>query len=214
MANLLVEVDEALKQERLERLWKQYGGFFIGLITAIILGTAANAGYHYYTEKKSTEQTQAYLSHTDNKDISPAELITLAESLDAQFASLTRFNAAGLALEKGDQPLAVDIYKQLENDTTAPQAIRYAAYYMHTNTTQNLSADEKLARFQTILDQKSNPWLYHAHLESALILANEKKDFTAARMHLEKLMTDTNAIPSIQKKAQSLDVVYRLKEKL
>ena len=45
MADIFAEVDEELKQERLEKLWKEYGGIFISCIAAIILGTAANSGY-------------------------------------------------------------------------------------------------------------------------------------------------------------------------
>ncbi len=214
MADLLVEVDEALKQERLEKLWKQYGGFFLGLIAAIIIGTAANAGYYHYKEKKAHEQTELYLSAVVEDSRTADDLLAVSEKLDPTLAALAKFQAAGLLAKDDDKTAAINLYASIENDNNAPESIKFAAFYMHTNLSEAMTADEKLARFETILGQKTNPWLFHAHLEAALILANEKQDFTKARTHLDAIMKDTNVIQSIQKKAQSLDVLYKLKEKI
>lgn len=214
MADLLVEVDEALKQERIEKLWKQYGGFFLGMIATIILGTAANAGYHHYQEKKAHEQTEMYLSVAAEDSKTLDDLVDLSEKLDPELSALATFQAAGLAAKNGEKTTAINLYASIENNDNSPESIRFAAFYMHTNLSDAMTPDEKLARFETILGQKTNPWLYHAHLETALILANEKEDYTKARTHLDAIMKDRNTIQSIQKKAQSLDVLYKLKEKI
>ena len=68
MADLFVEVDEALKQERLENIWKKYGGLFISVLIAIILGTAANAGYKYWKKSANIKQTDILsYRNTDRK---------------------------------------------------------------------------------------------------------------------------------------------------
>jgi hypothetical protein len=47
MSDIFQEVDEIMKQERMEKFWKQNGAWIIAFIVLTILGTAAISGYQY-----------------------------------------------------------------------------------------------------------------------------------------------------------------------
>ena len=45
MTDLFAEVDEALRQERVAKLWQEYGRYLIGFIATLILLTALISAY-------------------------------------------------------------------------------------------------------------------------------------------------------------------------
>ncbi|MCD8562794.1 MAG: hypothetical protein LRY54_01755 [Alphaproteobacteria bacterium] len=49
MTDLLQEVDDMMRQEKLAKLWREHGNFIIGVILAIILATALVSAYKSWT---------------------------------------------------------------------------------------------------------------------------------------------------------------------
>ncbi len=63
-----------------------------------------------------------------------------------------------------------------------------------------------------MLSDKKNPYFYRAHLDAALLEAELNNDFTKARAYLN-IITLAEYVPqSLKAKAQSIDVVYAIKE--
>lgn len=214
MADIFVEVDEALKQERLEKLWKQYGGFFIGCLIALVAGTAMFAGYETWQTSKNTKQTNLYLETVSTGDYTPDDLLTIAPQLSDSLRGIAELQAAGLALENNDMETALSIYEQAANDQTLDTALRQLASYMHVTLSSDISADETLSQLETIYTDTQNPWRHHARLEAALTEAYDKKNFTQARTHLAAILNADSVPQTLQQKAQSLDILYALKEKI
>lgn len=211
MSDLLVEVDEALKQERLEKLWQNYGGFFIGVLAMLILGTAGNAGYKHLQNKKNIAQTDIYLEAAINADPTTENLTNAAKKIEnTSLKSIAKIYAAGLATQEKDTQTAITLYDQNKNTGSALSGL---STLMVINQNASLSADQKLTALKKIHDDLSNPWKYHAHLESALINANINKDYQTARLHLKEIISATGLPETLQKKAQSLDILYALKAK-
>lgn len=210
MSDLIVEVDEAMKQERLQKLWQSYGGFFIGLIVALILGTAANAGYQHWKSQKNIAQTDIYVNALIDEQTTAENLAAVSQKIEGKsLKAITQIHAAGLALKEGNAEKAVSLYPAQKDINPALQSL---SQIMATTQNTGISAKEKLARLKTLYDQTNNPWRFHAHLEAALVNAHDIKDFKTAQMHLKTIVDAPNIPQTLQKKAQSLKILYALKQ--
>lgn len=213
MSDLFTEVDEALKQERLEKLWKDYGGFVIGVIAALILGTAAKAGYASYVKHENEKQTEIILEQIEDGEYSAADIVSIEDKLKKPLRAIHAFQAAGLFVEGGQMDQAKEQYqKVIELSEGRNPTLANLSTYIDVTHTQD--TEEKYALLQNIADDEDNLWRYHAHLDLALIEAREKANYPKAREHLGIILEKETTPQTLRQKAQSLDVVYRLKEKI
>lgn len=212
MSDIFTEVDEALKQEKLENLWKKYGGLLIGIIIALILGTAANAGYKAWKENRDTKQTDIYLSTKQNETASSEQLMETSEKIKNGLKTITKINAASVALHNGDLDKAREIFTQISQHDQSDPNFRALATYMSIHTAGDMSNEQKLISLEAIAKDNDNPWNIYAKLDSALLLGEYKNDFTQARAYLKNINDDENAPRTLRQKAQSIDILYALKE--
>lgn len=212
MADVFVEVDEALKQEKLEALWKKYGGLLIGAIIAIILGTAVNAGYKSWKDSHDIKQTNILLDAIDQNASDNPALLSATDTLEGELKVLAKIKAAGTALQNNNMEEATGIYADIASDNNAPNIFKSLASYMIVQTSQDMDTDQKLASLQAMAQDDNNPWNAYAKLDVALLLANQNQDFTTARSHLKALIDDETAPETLRQKAQSIDILYRLQE--
>ncbi|MBI1300235.1 MAG: hypothetical protein GC137_01120 [Alphaproteobacteria bacterium] len=213
MSDLFVEVDEALKQERLEKLWKDYGGFVLGIIAALILGTAAKAGYASYVKHENQKQTLIILEQIEDGEYSAEDIASIQSKLKKPLRAIHAFQAAGLFVGEGKLDQAKEQYQKThEFSKSKMPVLANLAAYMNISYTEN--TEEKYALLQDIAEDENNLWRYHAYLDLALIEAREKQDYQKARAHLGVILEKETTPETLRQKAQSLDVVYRLKEKI
>ncbi len=201
MSNVFVEVDEAMKQERMETLWKRYGGFFIGFLVIIILGTAANAGYSSWNIAKNIKQTNLLLSITGDDAL-------ISKDLNGGLKDINEIRVAGSFALKNETEKALSHYNIIENND-----IKKLASYMSINISQDLSAEDKLAKLEAISLDNNNPLRYHAALDGALIEANVNHNYSKARSYISVILNNSDTPKTLRQKAQSLDILYALKEK-
>ncbi len=214
MADIFAEVDEALKQEKMEKLWNKYGGFFIGFLAIIILGTAANASYKHWKTIENTKQTDVFLNIIDKENYSASNLVDISADLKGGLHDISKIQAAGIFSKNGEDDKALLAYSEIANDSGANKEIRQLASYMVTNISNDISAKEKLVALAKITSDNKNPWQNHARLDSALIEANINQNYTKARSHLAVILNTQNVPQTLKQKAQSLDIIYSLKEKI
>ena len=124
--------------------------------------------------------------------------------------------AAGIALENGNTDKALSIYKNIEADTKQQKdnPIFYAlAKYMATNLDKELSPEDKIARFETLANDKNNPWAYNALFDAALLEATQNKNYAKANTYLVRITsTDSRAAQGLKQKAQSLKILYQAQQ--
>jgi len=213
MSDLLVEVDEALKQERLENLWHKYGGFIIGFLVAIILGTAANEGYKSWNKNQELKQTNIYLDAIEKNDATPESIIKASTRLNNNgLKGLAKMHAAGLTIENNNIEAALAIYRNIESSKDSDQTAQNIAKYMVTNLDNSLSADQKHSRYEALINDKNNPWRFHARFELALLEAHDAKNYKEARKHLEVILKEDLVAQTLKQKAKSLEIIYAAKE--
>ena len=61
MSELFLEIEESLKADRLDRLWKKFGSYAVIASVGIIVITIAAVAWQHYAHSKAMEQTSLYL---------------------------------------------------------------------------------------------------------------------------------------------------------
>ncbi len=214
MSDIFTEVDEALKQEKLENIWQKYGGFFIGFLSIIVLGTGANAGYKSWQTSKNAMQTEILFSVTNTPEYTAENLLNISQDLQPALQSVAKIHAAGIYFDNGEHQKALETYKEIEANESSDPAISQLAYYMVTSISTDLSTEEKISRLANIINNQDNPWRYHAMIDAAVTNATKLQNFKTARIHLKSILESNDSPKTLQQKANSLDIIYSLKEKI
>lgn len=210
MSDLLEEVDDIMRQERMVALWNQHGNTFIGIIAAIIIGTALVSGYKSWNQSVKESGTATLIQLVESTDF-PANINEADLKMRPGLKGIALLSAAGSLVSENKTEEALTLFKQAANDKSLPDDLKDLAV-LSTIRLQagSENAEDAEKQLKTVWNNKKSPWRYQAHLEAAVIKA-AKEDFTSAREHLNTIL-DAPALPeTLYKKARALEKVYALK---
>ena len=128
MSDIFQEVDEEVRRERLEQLWKRYGNYIIAAAILLLACIGAWRGYVYWEERKAAEAGAAYeaasaLADAGKHSEAEAAFAKLAGEGTAGYRSLARFReAAQLGLT--DPKAAVGAYDALAKDASLGRSMQ------------------------------------------------------------------------------------------
>jgi hypothetical protein len=216
MSDFLTEVDELMRQERMEALWRQYKVPFMAVIGGIILLTAVVSGLKSWNYHVRAEQTGIVLDLIAANDF-PYNVQDNIDDLDLRPAlkGMLLLRAAGEAMTQDKENVAVTFYDAVAQDKAIPDERRYPALIMlsRLSATQVYETEKTVPELlKPVLRDEKSPWHAHAVIEAAVYKAHEQQDFEAARADLNALQ-DLDGLPgSLYEKAQALGHVYALRQ--
>ncbi|MGI9403317.1 MAG: tetratricopeptide repeat protein [Hyphomicrobium sp.] len=165
--NLLREVEEELRRERLEKLWKQYGNYVIGaaaLIVIVVLG-------YKYLEKVRIEAAEAAgaqyaaamtLKSDGKKEEAAKAFETLANEGPSGYRALAQLQLASLLNEQGKKAEALAAYEVLAKDSSADSLLSgFAALQAASIRLGEADWTEMQNRLNDLAADDS-PWRYNA----------------------------------------------------
>lgn len=124
--NIIREIDEELRGDRMRALWRRAGPFVIGAAVAVVIGVAANEGWGWWQASNQARSSDAYyeaLRLAEAGDIAAAQ--TALDQVAAEgiggYPALARFRAAALLLEQGDTAGAIAAYDALATSQSNPR---------------------------------------------------------------------------------------------
>ncbi|MEC9343402.1 MAG: tetratricopeptide repeat protein [Pseudomonadota bacterium] len=126
------EVDEELRQDRIQGLWSRYGWLLIAVAVLIVAGTAAWRGWQYYTEQRAAAAGDAYmsaieLSENGRQEEALAALDALVQEGHGAYPTLARLRVAGELEGEGKQAEALAAYDAIAADNSVDEAFRAVA---------------------------------------------------------------------------------------
>ena len=131
MSDILRQIDEDLRKDKLLRIWKLYGIYIIGFILISLLSLG---GYQYYlssVHSKNEVIVEKYINAINSSDISVSinQLIELDESSNSYIKGLAKLKRAELnfTTEKKDQ--ALELLESISTDKSLDRIIRDTALY-------------------------------------------------------------------------------------
>lgn len=213
---LIRELEESVKQDRLNKLWKDYGSYVIGGAIIIVLATAFFSFYGSYTAKQNAHNTRLMLEARESENAAE-KLTAIAEGLKPGQRSLALLMAAGRYVEDGAYDKAVRAYKDIEESGGIPELYRELGTVLAVKAEWGF-AEEKpepsqlLSRLKPVMTNMKSPWRWHALVQAALITAHDQQDYEQARKYLEPVMEQPDLPPSLIERAKALDHIYSLKQ--
>ncbi|MDD9912428.1 MAG: tetratricopeptide repeat protein [Alphaproteobacteria bacterium] len=194
----LREVDDALHEENMNRLWKQWRMPLFAALAALFIGVG---GWHYWGEYQDAKrQAAADALFTLGQSSSSEDSLAVIEQsgLVGPFI-LANFQQARAAQEAGEHEKAIALYEKVANSSNIPVDLKDLAIFYSAVIQADVApgiAEEKLAA----LDAKESTFRPSA-LELQARLSESKGDKATALALWEKLTVIPNVPPSLAQRA-------------
>ncbi len=215
MTDILREIDEAMRVEKFNRLWKEHGPVLLVAAAGLILGTAAWSGWTTYKTHQHREATSALLTALESPKPLDA-LATLTKDDHSSNKALLLMTAAAHSLEAKKLDEAASYYDQVIADKGTSPLFRDLAAVQKVNLSLDLKSDATaetlLKEIDPVANNKNSPWQGQALFTRAIVKAHKGQDIKGALTDLEAI-TARNKLPgSLRNRAQALIDIYQLKE--
>jgi hypothetical protein len=173
VADIFTEVDEDLRRDRAERLWKAYGKYLMAAALVVVLATAGWTWWSDHQRKQAAAEGERFFAAASRlASADPQQAIGAFDALGREgksgFRIVALMHEAGLKARNGDAPGALAIYRSVANDAAADPDLRDAAALLgalvSVETLPPTEIDGMLARLTT----STSPWRFSALEVSAV----------------------------------------------
>lgn len=201
----LREIEEELRRERLEKIWRQYGTYIIAAAALIVVGVF---GFKYWESQRMAAAEAAGAGYedalalaADNKEGSAAKEFEKIAQGSGGYAQLARLQLAGVLLKEGKKNEALAVYEELSKNSSADELLRgYAQLQAAALSVDKADFTEMQNRLNPLIGDNS-PWRYSAR--ELLGLAAFKAGKTSeARVLLMPLLVDQTTPQTINERVQ------------
>ena len=210
MGDIFREVDEELKQERYEKLWRQYRWYLIGAAVVIV---AVVAGRQAWTEYQTSQRyaegqkfTAAAALLLEGKTAEAAGAFSgLAQNTSSGYGVLSRFYQASIAAKVGDALQAIEIYDGIADDSAVPNSMRRLATVLAAFQALKVSSisGETIRKRVQPMTGAGKPYR-HVALEILALTAQRDGDADAARANYRAIVDDPAAVTGIRTRAAQM----------
>ena len=210
MADIIDEINEELKQERMQALFAKYGKVILGFAGAVVGVVVAIQGFGIYQESVRSKAATAYFDALGQEEIG----VALAEAegdLANGYYMLSRFVVAAEKVSQDDKVAAYDMYVALSRDQALGSIYRdLAAMQAVTNAPEAISTDELRALVRPIAEAAGSA--QSLGLELMADLALRDGDIAGAKGYLENINQLQDVPNGLRQRAATLSIVLDSKE--
>ena len=208
MADIFKEVDEDLRRDNLEKLWKKYSYQIMGLAAAVVLGVAGVQGWQAYDLDQRGKLSDRYgvaleLAQGGETAAGLDAMIDLSEASDDSYAGLAAFEEARLRVESGDTGGAIALWDRIaEGSGLGPGFKEAATLFSILHQIDSGDPAALRARLQPLAADRQ-PFRSSARELLALIALGEG-DTAAARDLYTKISDDREAPAGLRQRATQM----------
>lgn len=210
MVDIFQEVEEDLKRERSEELWRKYGKYVIGVAAAIVLGVAGREGWKTYETTTSIENgtrlanaVELAQAGEDKQDAALEALDAIIAEGNAGFVALGHFQKAAVYLRSGATPSAIAELEAVAGNADIDQVYRdLAVVEIAMNSATESNAKDLITRLEPIAVPE-NAWYYSAR-EMIALLHVAAGEIDAAKPLLTEIADDSEAPSGMRARASEI----------
>jgi hypothetical protein len=203
VSDIFREVEEDVRRERFEKLWKAYGTY---VIAALVLLFAGIGGYqlwqrHDQQEREKISDTLVAAQRISNPQAAASAFVDLSRTAPKGYSAVARLSEAGAMLMSGQRNEAIDLYKQIASNDSGPigSVARLRAAWALAET----ASRGDLAELLKPLDQPGNAWRENA--EEILAYADYRAmDTKSALTRYSMLALDPEAPDALRARAKAM----------
>ena len=206
MSDIFQEVEEDVRRERYEQIWKKYGNY---MIAAAALLVAAVAGYQAWVRYDLTQRQQisdrfgqaTQAAQSGNLPKAEGDFAALTKEAPAGYATLSKFQLAGTYLAQGKRDPGVALLRELA--ASSDPIISSTARLRLAWALADASAKPELVTLLEPLTAADNPWRFAAQEVLAYMdLKGGARD--AAMAAYQKLSQDAGAPANLRQRAAGI----------
>jgi hypothetical protein len=211
VSDIFQEVEEDVRRERYEKLWKQYGNY---IIAAAVLLVLAVAGYQFW-RTYNLRQRQAFsdrfqaaqqLSASGKLAEAETQYGALAKDAPGGYATLAKFHLAGVYLEEGKRDQSVALLRELA--TNSDQVLAATARLRLAWIMADAAPKAEISPIVQPLIGPQSPWRFAAQEVLAYVdlRTGSRSD---AESEYAKLAEDANAPQSLRQRAIAISAFLK-----
>jgi hypothetical protein len=208
VADIFSQVDEDLRRDKYEELWKRYGKLIIAGAVAVVLAAGAFVGWQEYSKRARTEAGGAFtaaklLSDEGRNAEAAAAFAALANDGVGEYATIARLEEAAAIAATGNRARAVALYDNLSADLSAGDVFGELAALL---AAQNVLDDGDVAGARQRLEPligAGKAWRFSA-LEMIALAALADGDIESARKGFKELTDDDMAPQGVRTRSAEM----------
>jgi hypothetical protein len=205
LSDIFQEVEEEVRRERLEKIWKEYGDYIVAGVALIVIAIAGFELWQRYElnqqQKASIEYDQAtQLAATDPASAIP-KLEELSKTAPPGYALLARFTEADALLANGERDKAIDIFKSISSDRN--EIIGNAARLRAAWAIVESAPRETIAGLVQPLNDPGSAWRFMAR-EVLAYADYRSREFDTAGREYQALADDGKAPSTVRVRAKAM----------
>lgn len=207
MSDIFREVEEDLRRDRAEDLWKSYGVYMIAAavgVVAIVAGVSWwNASQQSAAEDAASKFVAASQFVEDGDPAAAADAFAaIAQSASGGYEAVASMRAAGLQAEAGDTEGAIATYDAIASGSGDDILKGLASLKAALLMADTASTDELKIRL-TPLANEGSPWRFSA-LELLGYVSLREDDATSAGEYYQQLADAAGAPPLARERARDM----------
>ena len=208
MADIFTEVDEDLRRDRAERLWKKYGKYVMALAILVVAGTAGWTWWTDHQRRQAAAEGDRFFAAMAEMDLAQPAAVAgkfaeIGRDAKSGYRVVALLHEAGLKLRAKDIDGALALYRAVAADAGADPDLRDAAAILGAlaavDTLPQADIDALLARVST----EKSPWRFSA-LEIGAVAALKAGNAARARDSYTRIADDSAAPPSLRARAAEM----------
>lgn len=206
MSDIFREVEEEVRRERYEKLWKKYGDYVVAFVALIVIAAAGYRLWVYYEQRAREQASDAFaaaeqLLESNRADQAATAFAKLADSAPSGYAIVARLQNADALEAAGNSEQAIALYKKIaEGDDPLLAAVaRIREGWALVETTPRLQMETLLAP----LTDPTSPWRFTAR-EILAYSDYRAGKLDAAEKEYQTLAGETDAPIGVRQRANAM----------
>ncbi|MBO6917919.1 MAG: tetratricopeptide repeat protein [Rhizobiaceae bacterium] len=204
--NFIREVNEELRSDQANALWKKYGKFIIGGAVAIVLGVAGNVGYKNWVDSQAAASGDIFLEAlTHAREGRNDEALAAFDQLKAEgygsYPVLAKMRAATVIAEQGNAEVAISEFLSVANDGSVADALKDVAKIRAGYLMVDVNTYDEVAAQVEVLTNTTNT-MRHSAREILGLSAFKANDYARAKDWFTLVVEDTSTPQQISARAQ------------
>lgn len=203
--SLFREVDEEVRREEIENIWKKYGSWIVALCFGIILAVGALKGWQYWQKQQAETGGASFFNAVqlanDGKTLEAEKAFSALGDSHAGYGVLGKFKQAGTAAKAGNIKAAVASYDEISAETSVPAMLKNLAQIKAAYLLADTASVEDITKRVSGFDNAVNPWRNSAR-ELIAFAAFRSADYTLADRKLSEILADLQSTSGAKQRAR------------
>jgi hypothetical protein len=203
VTDIFREVEEDVRRERIEKLWKAYGNYVIALVVLLFVGIAGWQLWQRHQDQERVRYSDRFIAaqRITNPQAAANAFGDIARSAPKGYAILAKLSQASAMFIAGQRNEAIELFKQIAMDDsgTIGSVARLRAGWALADTASRGELDDLLKP----LEQPGSAWRENA--QEILAYADYRAmDSKSALAKYSELMLDPEAPDSLRARARAM----------